>query len=166
MSDSYRQSAIIACLERQLPDNATTSASCRSVASSGSYLQGVARLRMSLLVNICYVVLLVVIATAPLAAEDMRTQASDGPDGRLVVANAPVVAAMQPDLGASVETRRQPPHPQQGLVGKSAAFGGKVGSGVGRLTGRALGTAVGVACVVIKDGAPVAAIAARLAGML
>jgi hypothetical protein len=121
---------------------------------------------MSLLVHICYVVLAIVIATAPLAAEDMRTQTSDGHDGRLVAADAPVVAVTQPALGASVETRRDSPHPQQGLVGRSAALGGKIGSGVGRLTGRTLGTAVGVACVVIKDGAPVAAIAARLAGML
>jgi hypothetical protein len=124
-------------------------------------------MRMSLLVHICYVAAVVVlIATAPLAAEDMRAQASDGHDSRLVEGNAPVVALIPPDLGTSVETRREPLHPQQGLVGKWAALGGKVGSGVGRLTGRALGTAVGVACVVIKDGAPVAAIAARLAGML
>jgi len=121
---------------------------------------------MSLVVHLCYVVLAVLIARAPLAAEHMRAQASDGHDGHVVAANAQVVAVIQPDLGTSVETRREPPHHQQGLVGKSAAVGGRVGAGVGRLTGRVLGTAVGVACVVIKDGAPVAAIAARLAGML
>jgi hypothetical protein len=166
MSDSDCQSALIRCLQRQLPDNNTTWPSCRSVASSGRVLQGSARPRMSLLVHICYLVVVVLIATAPLSAEDMRAQVSDGHDGRLGAGNAPAVAVIQPDLGASVETRREPLHHQQGLVGKSAALGGKVGSGVGRLTGRALGTAVGVACVVIKDGAPVAAIAARLAGML